>query len=79
METMDTTLMQMFNRIGSFKKSAVLTNSTAATSSILEIDIPPTERVTEIHLSNKELKSFQTDIKLQSQCGLWVMKWQITW
>jgi hypothetical protein len=76
---MDNALMQMFSRTGHCKNAAVFTNSTEAMHSILEIDMPPSERFTEIHLSIKELKGLQKDIKFQSQCGLWVTKWQITW
>jgi hypothetical protein len=47
LETMNNALMQMFNRIGAFKTDRVFTNSTVETASILDIDVPPRERVTE--------------------------------
>lgn len=53
---MDNALMQMCSRNGYCKKAPIFTNSTAAIESILEIDILPRERVTEINLSVKELK-----------------------
>jgi hypothetical protein len=48
-EAMNTALMQLFGRTGSFKKTVTFSDSSAAIQSIAKLDVLPSKRVTEIH------------------------------
>jgi ribonuclease HI len=71
-EAMNTALMQLFGRIGSFEKAIIFSDSSAAIQSIAKLDALPSNRVTEIPSSIKLLQGLQKDIKFQwipSHCG----------
>jgi hypothetical protein len=70
---MNTALMQLFGRIGSFEKAVIFSDSGAAVQSIAKLDAFPSKRVTEIHSSIKLLQGLQKDIKCQwipYHCGV---------
>jgi ribonuclease HI len=72
-EAMNTALMQLFRRIGSFEKAVIFSDSSAAIQSIAKLDALPSKRVTEIHSSIKLIQGLQKDIKFQcipSYCGI---------
>jgi ribonuclease HI len=72
-EAMNTALVQLFGRIGSFEKAVIFSNSSAAIQSIEKLDALPSKRVEEIHSSIKLLQGLQKDIKFQwisSHCGV---------
>jgi hypothetical protein len=52
---MNTALMQLFGRIGSFEKAIIFSESSAAIQSTAKLDALPSRRVTEIHSSIKLL------------------------
>jgi hypothetical protein len=73
LEAMNIALQQHFSRIASFAKAVIFSASTAAIWSLAKVAAPPSNRVTEIHSSIKQLKGLQNDIKFQwfpSQCGV---------
>jgi hypothetical protein len=53
---MNTALMQLFGRIGSFEKAVIFNDSSAAIQSIAKLDALPSKRVPEIHSSIKLLR-----------------------
>jgi hypothetical protein len=57
--------MQLFSRIGSFKKAVVFLDSSAAVLSVAKFAALSSKRLTEIHSSIKVLKGLQKDIKFQ--------------
>jgi hypothetical protein len=65
LEAMNVALMQLVCRIGSFKKAVTLSDSTAAIQSLAKVGAPCSKGVTEIHLSIKQLKGLQKDVKFQ--------------
>jgi ribonuclease HI len=70
---MNTALMQLFGRTGSFEKAVIFSDSSAAIQLIAKLDALPSKRVTEIHSSIKLLQGLQKDIKFQwipSHCGV---------
>jgi ribonuclease HI len=70
---MNTALMKLFGRNGSFEKAVIFSDSSAAIQSIAKLDALPSKRVTEIHSSIKLLQGLQKDIKCQwilSHCGV---------
>jgi ribonuclease HI len=72
-EAMNTALMQLFGRIGSFGKAVIFSDSSAAIQLIANFDALPSKRVPEIHSSIKLLQGPQKDIKFQwipSPCGV---------
>jgi ribonuclease HI len=72
-EAMNTALMQLFGRNGSFEKAVVFSDSSAAIQLIAKLDAIPSKRITEIHSSIKLLQGLQKDIKFQwisSHCGV---------
>jgi ribonuclease HI len=72
MEAMNTALMQLFGRTGSFEKAVIFSDSSAAIQSIAKLDALPSKRVAEIHSSIK-LQGLQKDTKFQwipSHCGV---------
>jgi hypothetical protein len=80
-EEMNTALMQLFGRTGSFEKSATFNDSITATQLIAKSDALPSKRVTEIHPSITLLKGLQTYSILQwipSHCGVVGNEKQIT-
>jgi ribonuclease HI len=50
-EAMNTALMNLFGRIGSFEKAVIFSDSSAAIQLIAKLDAHPSKRVTEIHSS----------------------------
>jgi hypothetical protein len=79
---MNTALRQLFIRTGSFKKSVILSDSTAEILSTAKFVALPNKRTTEIHSSIKLLESLHKDIE-EFHCippivVLWVKEWQIT-
>jgi ribonuclease HI len=70
---MNTALMQLFGRIGSFEKAVIFSDSNTAVQSIAKLDAFPSKRVIEIHSSIKLLNGLQKDLKFQwipSHCGI---------
>jgi ribonuclease HI len=71
-EAMNTALMQLFGRIGSFEKAVIFSDSTAAIQLLAKLDALPSKRLTEIHSSIELLQGLQKDVKFQwipSHCG----------
>jgi ribonuclease HI len=64
-QAMNTALIKLLSRTGSFKKAVIFNDSTAAILTIANSDALPSKRITEIHSSNKLLTGLQKDTKFQ--------------
>jgi hypothetical protein len=58
-EAMNTALMQLFGRTGSFEKAVIFSDSSAAIQLTAKFDALPSKRVTDIHSSIKLLQGLK--------------------
>jgi hypothetical protein len=73
LESINTSLRQLFGRTGSFKRAVIFSDSTAAILSVAKFYALPSRSITEIHSSIKLLKGLLKDIKfwlIPSHCGV---------